>query len=118
MIPKNQTDLSDQGTFFSQWYLSHEPVLLSAMLISRIVTNYLCRVRRRFADKLGNFANWLLIFSKARRASCSRSPCGEVANDCYSPERRRFAQRSRLQIRNHRKRKDRQRFGDFHLSIP
>ena len=60
MIPKNQTDLSDQGTFFSLVviYLMNL-VLLSVMLILASSQIRFASFGRDLLINLGNFAQWL-----------------------------------------------------------
>jgi hypothetical protein len=61
MIPKNQTDLADQGTFFSlvMIYLMNL-LLLSAMLILASPQITFASFGADLLTNLGNFSNWLL----------------------------------------------------------
>jgi hypothetical protein len=61
MIPKNQTDLTDQGTFFSlvMIYLMNL-LLLSAMLILASPQITFASFGADLLTNLGNFSNWLL----------------------------------------------------------
>jgi hypothetical protein len=66
MIPKNQTDLSDQGTFFSLVviYLMNL-LLLSVMLILASPQITFQSFGADLLTNLGNFASWLLNLSEA-----------------------------------------------------
>jgi hypothetical protein len=66
MIPKNQTDLSDQGTFFSLVviYLMNL-LLLSVMLILASPQITFQGFGADLVTNLGNFANWLLNLFEA-----------------------------------------------------
>ena len=61
MIPKNQTDLSDQGTFFSLIviYLMNL-LLLSAMLILASPQITFAGFGADLLINLGNFAQWIV----------------------------------------------------------
>jgi len=61
MIPKNQTDLSDQGTFFSlvMIYLMNL-LLLSVMLVLASPQITFASVSTDLLANLGNFARWIL----------------------------------------------------------
>jgi hypothetical protein len=61
MIPKNQTDLSDQGTFFSLViiYLMNL-LLLSVMLILVSPQITFASFNADLLTNLGNFARWLV----------------------------------------------------------
>jgi hypothetical protein len=68
MIPKNQTDLSDQGTFFSLVviYLMNL-VLLSAMLILASPDIAFASFGADLVSNLANFAQWLMeLFARLR----------------------------------------------------
>jgi hypothetical protein len=69
MIPKNQTDLTDQGTFFSlvMIYLMNL-LLLSAMLILASPQTTFASFSADLLTNLGNFSNWLLsLFQRLLR---------------------------------------------------
>ena len=61
MIPKNQTDLSDQGTFFSlvMIYLMNL-LLLSVMLVLASPQITFASVSTDLLANLGNFARWIV----------------------------------------------------------
>jgi hypothetical protein len=61
MVPKNQTDLSDQGTFFSLVviYLMNL-LLLSVMLILAAPQITFAAFGADLLTNLGNFARWLV----------------------------------------------------------
>ena len=68
MIPKNQTDLSDQGTFFSLVviYLMNL-LLLSVMLILASPQITFAGFDVDLLTNLGNFARWLVdLFGRLR----------------------------------------------------
>jgi hypothetical protein len=68
MIPKNQTDLSDQGTFFSLViiYLMNL-LLLSVMLILASPQITFAGFASDLLINLGNFARWLVdLFGRLR----------------------------------------------------
>ena len=69
MIPKNQTDLTDQGTFFSLViiYLMNL-LLLSVMLILASPQITFQNFGADLLTNLGNFSNWLLnLFQRFMR---------------------------------------------------
>jgi hypothetical protein len=68
MIPKNQTDLSDQGTFFSLVviYLMNL-VLLSVMLILASPQITFASFGADLLINLGNFSTWLVDLFQALR---------------------------------------------------
>ena len=108
MIPKNQTDLTDQGTFFSLVviYLMNL-LLLSVMLIlaSRQITFE--SFGADLLTNLGNFVTWIMerfcaVASKDWRLT--QTPYKTCANECC----RRVCVRRLTQIGDHRERQHRQ----------
>jgi len=91
MITKNQTDLSDQGTFFSLVliYLMNL-LLLSVMLILASPQITFGGFGADVLTNLGNFARWLVgLFERVDAQPCSR----RLARFLFTPALR-FAQRS------------------------
>ena len=68
MIPKNQTDLSDQGTFFSLVviYLMNL-LLLCVMLILASAQITFAGFGADLLTNLGNFAQWIIDFFERLR---------------------------------------------------
>ena len=118
MIPKNQTDLTDQGTFFSLVviYLMNL-LLLSVMLIlaSRQITFE--SFGADLLTNLGNFTQWLIrSFSSSNTTTVAVALWATHHEPVYLTTALRTAKR--LQIRDYRKGQHRQCFCQLYLPIP
>jgi len=103
MVPKNQTDLSDQGTFFSLVVIyMMNLLLLSVDAHSCVPTDYVCRFRLRFTDK-----SWQLrpvagrSFRKTARVTIAVALWGDGFARLSIPASATLRTAKRLQVRDH-----------------